>query len=276
MGRRVGRWILLCSLACGGRSKDGSATPDAADAEMDPAVQAWIRQRGEAAARGPGGGFTGRDKESPLAACGPRGSYALIADHACPDGGRPFDGDVARAADSRAGNVGPNSRGHIIDLYEVPCKGGAEKVFVDMYDCDNARPSRSELEVQYYIHEAFLAGDHARFIKRCDQEEARGPSRISLLIQACVPAMPISLRESGQPERAAAWLAKYCGGTPPPTAEQPKRFRYLASVLEAHDLLRERQGRPNERAALTPELAKTCDVDPAAFAAWLASEAEDE
>lgn len=230
-----------------------------------------MQARAEAAANGPAAAGSGASKNSPLAACGARGSYTLVADHECKDGSRPFDGDIPSAAGSRRGNVGPNDSGHIIDVYEVPCPGGPQQVFVDMYDCDNARPSRSELEVQYYIHEVFLAGDFGRFIRRCEQEDARGPDRVSLMLQTCVPAMPIALREHGKPEQAAAWLARFCAGTPAPTPEQPKRWRYLASVLDAHDVLREKQGRANERPALTAEYARVCDVDPVSFSGWLAT-----
>lgn len=271
------RVVLSCSLvgslACAARpAKQTTAPQSAEDARLDADMRAWMQARRDEAASGLPAPGDGSAKNSPIAACGTRGSYVLIADHTCKDGTRPFDGDIPPAADSRAGNVGANADGHIIDVYEVPCPGGKEEVYVDMYDCDNARPTRSELEAQYYIHEVFLAGDFQRFVERCEKEAARGEDRVTLMLQACVPAVPVALRELGERDRSTRWLSRYCSGSPPPTAEQPRRWRYLASVLEAHELLRERQGRPSERPALTAEYAPLCKVDPVSFAGWLATE----
>lgn len=79
---------------------------------------------------------SGSDKEDPVMRCGPRDSYAFVAGYECPDGSVPLKGDVRAGGASRVGNVGPNSTGHIIDLYEIPCASGAVKVYVDMYGCE--------------------------------------------------------------------------------------------------------------------------------------------
>ena len=69
-----------------------------------------------------------------MPACGARNSYAYIANgFRCADGSNPFTGDLSAAAASRRGNVGANSTGHIIDLYDVPCPEGPQEVYVDMY-----------------------------------------------------------------------------------------------------------------------------------------------
>ena len=76
----------------------------------------------------------GTSKENTIATCGARSSYAYIAsEFRCADGSNPFNGDLQAAADSRRGNVGANSAGHIIDLYDVPCPEGPQEVYVDMY-----------------------------------------------------------------------------------------------------------------------------------------------
>jgi hypothetical protein len=73
-------------------------------------------------------------KEQPIAACGTRGSYRYVAsEYVCADGANPFAGNANAARDARKGNVGANASGHIIDVYIVPCAGGDEKVYVDMY-----------------------------------------------------------------------------------------------------------------------------------------------
>lgn len=64
-------------------------------------------------------------------------SYALVAERfRCDDGSNPFDGDLKKGAQSRVGNVGENSTGHIIDKYRVPCPEKVYMVFVDMYMCN--------------------------------------------------------------------------------------------------------------------------------------------
>ena len=78
----------------------------------------------------------GSDKSVPILRCGAMDSYSFVASiYRCADGSNPLRGNTRAGAGARRGNVGPNQRGHIIDLYEVPCPGGAERVFVDMYEC---------------------------------------------------------------------------------------------------------------------------------------------
>lgn len=219
-------------------------------------------------------GPPGSSKDRPLLACGTTGSYVAVADAECEDGTRPFDGDIPSGMKARRGNVGANKDGHVIDLYEVPCPEGPQKIFVDMYACDRAQPSRSEFERDTYVRDAFLSGDHARFSERCFAEQARGPDRVSLMLQSCLPAMPTALREQGKVDEAHAWLARYCGGTPTPTADQPKRWVYFRNVLEALDALREQQNRAAsdrayERKTVAAEYAKVCDVDLKAYERWL-------
>lgn len=78
----------------------------------------------------------GFDQEHPVGRCGPRDSYYYVStEFRCADGSNPLNGDLRAGQASRVGNVGENASGHIIDLYEVPCSGGAQRVFVDMYIC---------------------------------------------------------------------------------------------------------------------------------------------
>ncbi len=78
----------------------------------------------------------GSSRENPVMRCGPRDSYYYVAtEFRCSDGTNPLGGDVRMGSQARLGNVGPNSTGHIIDRYSVPCPEGARDVFVDMYGC---------------------------------------------------------------------------------------------------------------------------------------------
>lgn len=73
--------------------------------------------------------------EHPLSACGPVDSYRQVSEYRCRDGSQPLGGDPGAGQQARAGNVGPNSTGHIIDLYEVRCPEGTVQIYVDMYGC---------------------------------------------------------------------------------------------------------------------------------------------
>ena len=77
----------------------------------------------------------GASKENPVPRCGPRDSYEFIASYRCPDGTQPLGGDARAGARARRGNVGSNSRNHIIDMYVVPCEPDPVTIYVDMYGC---------------------------------------------------------------------------------------------------------------------------------------------
>lgn len=105
-----------------------SAEPDDAAATVPPASA--TKPKKAAGAGGPGS-----SKEDPVMRCGPRDSYIYVADYQCPDGSRPLGSDPRAGSAARRGNVGANSKGHIIDLYVIPCEGAKVEVYVDMYGC---------------------------------------------------------------------------------------------------------------------------------------------
>ena len=79
----------------------------------------------------------GGDADHPVPRCGARDSYYFVStEFRCPDGSNPLGGNLALGQRSRRGNVGANNTtGNIIDLYEVPCATGPQRVYVDMYHC---------------------------------------------------------------------------------------------------------------------------------------------
>lgn len=78
----------------------------------------------------------GSDKEHPIMRCGFEDSYDFVANiYRCARGKNPLEGNIRGAQMARRGNVGANWRQHIIDVYEVPCADGPERVFVDLYGC---------------------------------------------------------------------------------------------------------------------------------------------
>ncbi|HEY8431486.1 MAG TPA: hypothetical protein VIL20_24060 [Sandaracinaceae bacterium] len=95
----------------------------------------------------PGRTGSGASPEDPVSACGPGDSYAFVArEFECPEGGNPLGGDPMAGAGARAGNVGANSAGHIIDLYRVPCPSGPVDVYVDMYGCPEMQQRLDDLQ----------------------------------------------------------------------------------------------------------------------------------
>ncbi len=244
-------------------------------APQEDASLAELRLRGEADGTAKRQA-QGTSKDNPLPTCGPNASYIAIADVECEDGSRPLGGDIPQGMRSRRGSLGANDSGHIIDLYEVTCPAGPKQIFVDMYGCDQAKPSRSEQEVDRYMEEMLVENKFTGFVERCLAEEAHGPGRVSLMLQTCLPVMPTALRQLGKMNEANAWLAKYCAGTPPASDTEPKRYKYLTQVLVVHEAVRVRQGKTEaeaarERKAITGDYAKTCAVDAKAFEAWTAA-----
>jgi hypothetical protein len=103
------RWIIL-ALALGGCGGSKAAGAQQAGA---PA----------------GGEASGDTLENALQLCHvTRTDYAYIAKCPCPDGSVPLGGDPQAAADARVGSQGQGPDGHVIDLYEVPCRPKPKRV----------------------------------------------------------------------------------------------------------------------------------------------------
>lgn len=251
----------------------------ASDAASLPGFDISVDE-GAAAARTSG---RGGSKETPVAACGAASSYDYIAsDVVCGDGKSPFAGDLRAAMHARVGNVGPNEQMHVIDLYEVPCPEGPKQVFVDMYDCENAQPTRSEMELAR-LGDGVASGDFGPFIARCREDAARGPGFVSTLLKTCVPGMPAVLGAAGDREGARAWLKEWCAGAPlePDEDGDPPRFVYLDNVIETELDLAESRGKTSaqitaERPKLTGEYARICEVDAAKFERWRSQKPREE
>ncbi|MEZ4454004.1 MAG: hypothetical protein R3B09_31395 [Nannocystaceae bacterium] len=217
----------------------------------------------------------GATKENPVPSCGPDHSYDYIAsDVVCADGKSPLRGDLEAAMAARVGNVGPNEAMHIIDLYEIHCPEGPKAIYVDMDDCENAHPTRSQLELDRLIN-GVTHGEYKPFIERCGQEAGRGAGRISTVLKACVPSMPAILGAAGDPEGARSWLKQWCLGAPlePGASGDPPRYVYLDNVLSTAVDLAEARGieaaqAASERQKRTPEYARICEIEPAAFEKW--------
>ena len=109
-------FVSLACLSCGGAQRpQGAGSP------------------AEAAAAPSGSGSSAADAVQLCHVT--RTDYPFVASYRCADGSVPLRGDPAAGAAARLGNVGAGPDGHIVDLYEIPCPGGAVRVFVDSYHC---------------------------------------------------------------------------------------------------------------------------------------------
>lgn len=144
----VSAGVLLVAAGCGGASSAGESTNSFATASGGESSNARATMpTGTVATSATTVGpettradalqaSMGYDQEHPVGRCGPRDSYYYVAtEFRCPDGSNPLNGDLRAGHDARLGNVGENSSGHIIDLYQIPCASGAQRVYVDMYIC---------------------------------------------------------------------------------------------------------------------------------------------
>ncbi|MCA9606263.1 MAG: hypothetical protein KC619_11740 [Myxococcales bacterium] len=137
---RIGNLLAVLALtlaACGGdadepspSSSAGGEDPVAANQNAPP-PEPYVPPPSTLSTVDPGQ----TSPERPLPACGPVDSYRQVSEYRCRDGSQPLGGDPGLGAQARRGNVGANSRGHVIDLYVIPCPEGAVELYVDMYGC---------------------------------------------------------------------------------------------------------------------------------------------
>jgi hypothetical protein len=145
ISHRIGLTCVLAALplmaaACGGQQPPPEvpttevppAPAGSATAESDGPVEIKDSPK---KAKPAAEGDAGADKENPVMRCGPGDSYKFVAGYECSDGTRPLGGDPRAGGAARRGNVGANSKGHVIDLYVIPCSSGPVEVYVDMYGC---------------------------------------------------------------------------------------------------------------------------------------------
>jgi hypothetical protein len=110
----------------------------------------------------------GADKAHPLQRCHlTHTDYTEIADTTCGDGSHPLNGDLQAAHDSREGNVGAGSDGHIVDAYLVPCKPAPRRVYVDAYHCPPGMDPEFHFDAKNPTPEQLI--DMGRMLMRFDR-----------------------------------------------------------------------------------------------------------
>jgi hypothetical protein len=200
----------------------------------------------------------------PILRCGPRDSYAYVANRfQCADGANPFAGDVRAAARSRSGAQRSPTTGHLLDTYEVPCKGGTVTVYIDMYGCEEYRklvasPSQELKEIQG----GFDAGEYRAILARCAEilNGGKPPDAFSW----CGIVVPATLVLLGD-ERAPLAMKQTCDPMPPHGDKSDARLSAveLAMIALARGSARagpEIDVRVAERVLVAFSVA--CDVDP--------------
>ncbi|MDC0719608.1 hypothetical protein [Nannocystis bainbridge] len=265
--------LLLALAACGahGRGKQAAA-PGARSSSADKLFD-------DTSVESRTGGGSG-SAQAPIPRCGPRDSYQYVArDFRCPGGGNPFDGDAAAAADARAGSLGPDDRGHMVDVYEVPCPKGKVEVFVDMYGCPEmeaqlARDRNLADPLELDVH--FAAGRYDEVRTRCialaDAAQKRGSSdeASSLSIYHCGIFTPALLVRAGLSDQAVSAAGQTCQSYPPVSPRSSVRVEVLVGIVDAiarmwaGDKVPAREG-GDRLGALLPQLLRACDVEADTF-----------
>lgn len=263
--RRGGAGLLalatLLAPGCARRSEPGPPGPPTTASERifdDARVESRL------------GGAAGTSA-APIPRCGPRDSYYYVAsEFRCPGGGNPFEGELAAAARARAGSVGPDARGHMIDVYEVPCPSGKVDVFIDMYGCpemekelarDMAVQDPLELDVR------FAAGRYDEVRDRCGALAEDAPGMTVYHCGVFAPALRV---RAGDVDGAVAAAGRTCQTYPPVSPRSTIRVELMVAMVDAiarmwaADKVPSQEG--GERLSrLLPRLLEVCGVDAATF-----------
>lgn len=132
-----GVWLLLALLLAsgcrGGPTAVGPSYPTADLATQTPAArwQEALRETDDA----PPKPEPGTDEKHPLRTCGPIESYMAVQQFRCPDRSAPLASLPLQAARQARRGSRPETDGTVLDMYDLPCSGGAQVVFVNMYHC---------------------------------------------------------------------------------------------------------------------------------------------
>ncbi len=164
--------------------------------------------------------------------CGPRDSYRYVASlFQCPEGGNPFGGDEQAAARARSGSQQRPGSSHMLDTYEVPCRGGGVTVYVDMYGCDYQAPaSASHGALGSKILAAFDAAEDVAVLETCAGVDRREELDAAAICGVVVPA---SLTLVGEVEAAERHFADLCSRLPPQSEKSDIRALHVSLYIAA-------------------------------------------
>lgn len=196
----------------------------------------------------------------PITRCGPRDSYAYVArEFRCTDGSNPFKGELQAAAQSRLGSRShPN--GHIVDAYKVPCAGGDETVYVDMYGCAEAQEMLENKPSPQFkaAAEAFDQGDFAQAVRTC-LEIIEG-DKVDQNVVRCLTMAPAAMALSGGERHAMRLTEGFCSKMTNPNNGEKVRRDHVGEI--ARWLARGARGRLSREdfEALVARFAGVCGL----------------
>ena len=200
--------------------------------------------------------------ERPVMTCGPVDSYAYVArEFRCADGRNPLGGQIRSAQEARTGSR-PHPSGHIIDLYQVPCSGGAETVFVDMYGCPE-QAALLEGAGSTRASEAAIAFDDGKFksaVEICQRETDK--DRSSAAATECVGLAPAAMILGGAESGGVKMVGASCGRAAS-AADGGAKLRKLTVVEVTRWLARGARNRMSREQfkATIDQVATACGVN---------------
>lgn len=221
----------------------------------------------------------GHSPEAPVITCGPEKSYEYVASrYRCADGSNPLRGDLKRGSEARSGSSHALKGNHILDIYKVPCAGGTETVYVDMYGCPEYENMLVELGQNEAENEAliqsFQAGNFDEVITKCQNLPPGAPENEKVWCVALVPASLYGLKRDAD---ALSALAAGCSHMPAATPDNDGRASILALTFASLATLAQKgkyESNPEQRAALIDSWLKACQVSGEQFQRTLESAQE--
>jgi hypothetical protein len=197
--------------------------------------------------------------------CGPKESYAYVASRfKCPDGTNPLDGDIERGRDARRGSQPSPNSAHILDVYDVPCAGGKQAVYVDMYGCPQYEKqlaeSREGSAAADTVKSTFLAGDFAGVRTQCGSLGDDAPADVRTW---CVALVPAALYAEQRASESMTAVTGYCTRLHVATPDSNARAEYLAMVIGGFVTLSSAGKLPlsdEQRDALIQSWLSACEV----------------
>ncbi|MGC4093168.1 MAG: hypothetical protein QM756_35825 [Polyangiaceae bacterium] len=177
----------------------------------------------------------GRSAEAPVMTCGPGESYAYVASRfKCPDGTNPLGGDVEKGRKARRGSLPSPKSSHMLDVYEVPCAGGKQALYVDMYGCPERERQLAEAvrgtPAAGELRAAYRGGDYANVVVRCEKQDVDAGADAFAL---CLVLVPAALYVEHRKSDSLSALTHACTGMLAATEASNVRAQYLAMVIGA-------------------------------------------
>ncbi len=156
----------------------------------------------------------GSRPELAVPTCGPEQSYAYVSRrYRCPDGSNPLNGEVEAARQARYRTLPAPRSDHILDVYRVPCAGGDQEVFVDMYSCQEMENilarARAASPLTNRVLAEFSSANYVGVLALCEPVRS-GQFSTGEDFAVCGTLEPAALTLLGEQRAAVSRLVGYC------------------------------------------------------------------